>query len=121
MFPISHSRTPAGPHHTKKDFDFVKIRRTDRETVTNRLGRFDGYYQDLGVGYYELNRVSAKVLWVAFPCIPVGTRTWDGGLDVILIQFDAHSRVQRMDTYLEWNPSYALRHRAELWSGRKPK
>ncbi len=121
MFPVSHSRTPTRAGHQAKDFAFIKVGRTDLASITNRLGSFDHYYADSRVGYYSLNSVSAKVLWVVLPGIPFATTSWDDGLDVAMIQFDDRSRVRRFEKFLEWNPEYKLKEKAKIWaSGEKP-
>jgi hypothetical protein len=121
MFPVSRTRTPAVSHHEAKEFEFIKLGWTDRSTVTNRLGGFDGYYEDLRVGYYVLNYVSEKMLWIAFPGIPVDLRSVGQGSDIAMIYFDECDRVQRVNKFMEWHPEYKLRSRAELMVGHKAK
>ena len=74
----------------------LKIGVTSRSDVTNRFGPMHAYFDDLHVGYYYLDDVTRRGLWLALGVIPVGTSSFDAR-EALFLRFDQNERIEQID------------------------
>jgi len=96
-----------------KDLAFVRNGKTSRTEITNRLGAFDEYFEDLRVGSYLLNDATRTRLWLALGLIPVGTTKYEDH-EIAYFEFDQNDCVRRHRVV--WN--VVGRYGAEDWMGK---
>src|SRR5689334_21947209 len=92
--PIRTSRQSLSP--AAQGMPSLKIGETTRADVTNRFGPMDAYFDNTHVGYYKLNNVTQRRLWLALGIIPVGTSTLNW-TDTAFLRFDHGDRIQQVE------------------------
>jgi hypothetical protein len=116
IVPAGSTRRPLAS--ADKEFSFVKVGQTSRSEITNRLGAFDEYYDDLHVGAYRLNEITRTRLWLALGIIPVGTSKVQDRDEIAYFKFDSADLVTRHRIVWEVGAEYG-RFGAERWAGKQ--
>jgi len=110
--PLPASRTPVSSLR-RTDFSFVKG--ANKSNIVSKLGEPDEYFADLRVACYKLNRVSRRRLWLLFGVVPVAAPKDLANLEVAMIQFDDHDRMQRFAIKFVHDTPNALHYLTQRW------
>jgi hypothetical protein len=113
IVPAGSSKRPLAS--SNKECSFIRVGQTSRSDITNRLGAFDEYFDELHVGSYRLNEITRTRLWLALGIIPVGTSKVQDRDEIAYFEFDSSDRVRRHQ--IVW--SVGDRYGAEIWTGKR--
>jgi hypothetical protein len=120
--PLPASRTPLSALK-RADFSFEKDAHPSQDDVLTKIGPPDDYFPDLHVACYKLNQVKRRRLVLMFFVLPIAWPKDPDGLEVAMIQYDDHDRVQRTEIrILSYYPANhnAMHNTAKYWLTQPP-
>jgi len=97
------------------DFSFVRVGETTLSDITNRVGRFDEYFDDFHIGAYHLNEITRWRLWLAFGVLPISVTSIQDREDITYFEFDQSDRLTRHETVVGVGGHYG----AKKWIERR--